>query len=298
MSPSSLGFRPASPPTEPDAAGGVAGSLTLAVARHGDRSGPVRTEHRGVLRLMKALYLDDSGQVTYVIVNPGGAYFGEAYALDVEVRPGASLLLSSQGATRIHRTPGDPAVQRAEFRVGEGARLEYVPDQTIAYRDADYRQATTLVVASDAQAFMGEVVTPGWDPEGARFTYAGMRLRLDVRAAGRGLVCTDNVRITPASIGADIDGIGYLEGASHMGSALAVGPQVAAASYVDAVREIVDASGLDRAAVTTGARHGVSWLMVRALADSTDALSRLVLDVNAWDRSVTTGQGRLDLRRY
>lgn len=298
MSPSSLGFRPAASPTEPDAAGGVAGSLTLAVARHGERSGPVHTGHRGVLRLMKALYLDDSGQVTYVIVNPGGAYFGEAYAIDVEVRPGANLLLASQGATRIYRTPNEPAVQRAEFRVGEGARLEYVPEQTIAYRDADYRQATTLVVASDAQAFIGEIVTPGWDPEGKPFTYASMRLRLDVRAAGGGRVCTDNVRITPASIGADLAGIGYMEGASHMGSALVVGPQVAASSYVDAVRDIVDASGLDRAGVTTGARHGVSWLMVRALADSTDALTALVLSVNEWDRSVTTGQRRLDLRRY
>ena len=233
-----------------------------------------------------------------MIVSPGGAYFGEAYAIDVNVLPGAHLLVASQGATRIYRTPNEPATQRAEFRVGEGARLEYVPEQTIAYRDADYRQSTTLRVASDAQAFVGEIVTPGWDPDGARFTYASMRLNFDVRTLEGGLVCGDNVRLVPASIGEDIDGIGYLEGASHLGSVLVVGPQVAAASYVDAVREIVDASGLERVGVTVGTRHGVSWLMVRALADSTDALTALVYDVNAHDRGVATGQGRLDLRRY
>jgi hypothetical protein len=38
--------------------------------------------------------------------------------------------------------------------------------------------------------------------------------------------------------------------------------------------------------------------MVRALADSTDELNDMILAVNQLDRSVTTGQSRLDLRRY
>nr|NLD41206.1 urease accessory protein UreD [Actinomycetales bacterium] len=291
MSSSTLGFRAA-----PKSEGGYAGTLFLSVARRGGRTQPVRTEHGGVLRLMKPLYLDDSGQLTYVVVNPGGAYFGEACRFEVEVAPSSHLLLSSQGATRIYRTPEDPAVQDASFTVGAGGRFEYVPDQTIAYRDADYRQTTSLVVAPDAQAFVGEIVTPGWDPDGKPFTYTGMRLRLGVRHEDGGLVCADNVRIVPADIGSEIDGDGYMESASHMGSVLVVGPHTADPSYVERVRELV---GPDmRAGVTTGSRHGVSWLMVRALADSTDALYRLILDVNEHDRSVTTGQGRLDLRRY
>ena len=89
------------------------------------------------------------------------------------------------------------------------------------------------------------------------------------------LVCADNVRIVPGEIGAAIEGIGYMEGASHMGNVLILGQHVDEA-YVDAVRELVDASGLARAGVTSGARHGSPWVMVRALASSTDALSALV----------------------
>lgn len=289
---SALGFRAAVRPTD-----GYAGSLFLAAARSGDRSHPVRTESRGVLRLMRPLYLDDSGQVAFYVINPGGAYFGETVRMDVEVLPGASLLLSSQGATRIYRTPHAPAVQEAGFVVGEGARLEYVPDQVIAYRDADYRQVTTITVAPDAQAYFEEIITPGWDPDGTPFTYTGMRLRTDVRTAEGALVCADNVRVVPATIGAAIDGLGYLEGESHMGSVLVVGPQTAADGYVDAVRAIVDASGVERAGVTAGSRHGISWVMVRALGPSTDALTALNRSINQHDRSVTTGQGRIDLRR-
>ncbi|WP_432557374.1 urease accessory protein UreD [Granulicoccus sp. GXG6511] len=292
MTPPSLGFR--SPAA---VAGEAAGSLSLSVARRGDRTHPTRTVSAGVLRLMRALYLDDSGQITYIVINPGGAYFGETYRIDVDVQPGAHLLLANQGATRIYRTPEAPAVQVGAFTVGAGSRLEYMPDQTIAYREADYRQTTTLTVAPDAQAFFGEIITPGWDPEGARFTYAGMRLRIDVHTDG-GLVCTDNLRITPATIGPAINGIGYMEGFSHLGSALVLGRHVASPDYTDAVRGLVESCGLDRVGVTAGERHGVAWLMVRALAGSTDALSALLLDLNELDRFHTTGQGRLDLRRY
>ena len=101
---SSLGFRAYASGLD-----AYAGTMNLSVGRSGDRSRPVRTESAGVLRLMKPLHLDDSGQVAYFVVNPGGAYFSEACRMDVEVLPGASLLLSSQGATRIYRTPRGPA---------------------------------------------------------------------------------------------------------------------------------------------------------------------------------------------
>lgn len=291
MSQASLGFRRA-------VQGDVAGSVNLSVARYGERTRPVKAESDGVLRLMHPLALDDSGQVAYILVSPGGAYFGETYRMAIDVQDGANLLLASQGATRIYRTPGDPAVQEAAFTLGSGSRLEYVPDQTIAYRDADYRQFTTVNAAPDAQAFFGEIVTPGWDPDDTNFTYAGMHLRIDVHPGESArLVLTDNVRIRPGLIGDAINGLGYLEGSTHMGSVLVLGQHTAGA-YVERVREIVDGFDTVRAGITSGARHGVAWLMVRALADSTDVLNRLVLDINAHDRAVTTGQARLDLRRY
>lgn len=289
MTPTSLGFAKATPNE-------VAGSLRLSVARRGARTHPVTTESFGVLRLLQPHYLDDSGQVTYILVNPGGAYFGEEYRLNVDVLQDASLLLTSQGATRIYRTPQRPATQHAEFALGAGARLEYLPDQTIAYRDADYRQITRVKTHPTSQAFFGEIVTPGWDPDDVRFTYAGMRLRLEVHCEG-GFVCIDNVNIRPADLGPAISGIGHLEGASHLGSALIIGPHTSG-RYADAVREVVDARSNIKAGVTSGTRHEVSWVMVRALAHSTDQLSALLRDVNELDRSITTGQGRLDLRRY
>lgn len=291
MSPSPLGFKAAS-------IGEIAGSLTLDVASRGARTEPVRVEHQGVLRLMKPLYLDDSGQLTYIVVNPGGAYFGEKYRLEIGLEPGSSLVLATQGATRIHRTPVAPAVQEASFRLADGSRLEYLPEQTIAYKDADYQQYTTIVAAPTAQGFFSEVITPGWDPDGSRFTYAGMHLRNEVRSEDGRLVCIDNLRIRPAMIGHVISQLGYLEQHSHLGSVLVVGPHTDLADYDERLRDVLDGCGQAKVGLTRGARHGVTWVMVRALANSTDELNRLIGAMNELDRSVTTGQPRVDLRRY
>lgn len=287
----SLGFRRAAPKE-------VAGSLHLVIGRSGNRSVPLLKQGEGLLRVMNALYLDDSGQVTYIVINPGGAYFGEHYRYDIEVTEGANLLLASQGATRIYRTPVRPAVQRAVFLLAADSRLEYVPNQTIAYRDADYRQKVTYQVDPSARLFTSEVVTPGWDPDLANFTYTGMHLRAEVvRSDSQQAVCTDNVQLRPERVGGGISGVGYTEGASHMGSVLVVGPH-ATAEYLDRVRDILDDHPKLRAGATRGERHGVCWVMVRALGDSTGSLDHLFGDVNTFDRSVTTGQGPLNLRHY
>ena len=140
---------------------------------------------------MRPHYLDGSGQVCYVLVNPGGAYLGaDLYVIDVEVADGAKLLLATQSATKIYRTPGSFAEQRMRLRLGEGARLELAPDQVIAYREASYRQNTCATVRPSSSLIMAEIVTPGWSPDGAAFRYEELRLRtgehLFVARAGEG----------------------------------------------------------------------------------------------------------------
>jgi urease accessory protein len=41
------------------------------------------------------------------MVNPGGAYLGaDVFVIEVEVEAGADLLLTTQSATKVYRTPG------------------------------------------------------------------------------------------------------------------------------------------------------------------------------------------------
>lgn len=277
----------------------IAGTVVLVVEPQGARSGPTITENSGVFRLLQPLYLDDSGQVMYMIVSYGGAYFAEEYHIEVTARERAHLLVSTQGATRIHRTVDRPAVQRMAIHLEANSRVEYVPDRTIAYKDSSYLQDTVIHTAPSAQGFFGDIITSGWDPQNKRFTYSDLHLKTAVRAEGsEGHVLIDNLRLQPSSIGDSIEELGYLEGFSHMGSLLILGTHIDE-DYADEVRQITARYANAQAGTTRGTRHGVSWLMVRALANSTQELSNMLLDLNEFDRRITgTGQARLNLRRY
>lgn len=249
--------------------------------------------------MLRPHYLDESGQVCYVVVNPGGAYLGaDLFLIDVEVQDGADLLLTTQSATKVYRTPGSFAEQRMAVRLGEGARLELMPDQLIAYREASYRQHTHITVRPSSSLVMAEVVTPGWSPDGAAFRYEEVRLRNDIRVEGRHgsrLLALDNLLIRPPA--GDVTGMGFMEGFSHVGSLLVVDPRVdqALADHLHALTLDHDA----RAGVSlTRTALGTTGLVLRALSNSTGELNHLLAACTSLLRKRWHGQEPLNLRKH
>ena len=286
------------------------GQLRLSVAAREGRSYAARQFHEGALRIMRPHYLDDSGQVTYTVINPGGAYFGaDTYLMDVELAEGASLALTTQSATKVYRTPQGPASQHLSVRLGPGSVLEYIPDQLIVYRGGSYLQKTLVEMDPTASLLLAEVVTPGWSPSGESFAYDELRMRTEVRvfapqeephttvARARRLV-VDQLRIRPGEH-EDVTGMGFMEGNSHTGQLLIADRRLDAAIY-ERLTEVVDASrthsGITRAG--TGAVQGVRCVCIRSLARSTEdiaALHRTVADVL---RREWRGQDPVFLRKY
>lgn len=275
------------------------GELRLRITERAGRSVASRQFHEGALRVLRPHYLDQSGQVCYVMVNPGGAYLGaDLFLIEVEVEDGADLLLTTQSATKIYRTPESFAEQRMTLRLGEGARLELVPDQLIAYRQASYRQVSHISLRPTSCLVMAEVITPGWSPDGAAFRYEELRLRNEIRVeTGQGskLLALDNLLIRPPL--GDVTGMGFMEGYSHLGSLIVVDPRVN--------QELADQ--LDRTARDYEACSGVSLtisvagttgLVMRSLSNSTRELNELLGACTALLRKRWHGQEPLNLRKY
>ncbi|WP_427116525.1 urease accessory protein UreD [Pseudarthrobacter scleromae] len=275
------------------------GELQLVISERRGRSVASHQYHRGALRVLRPHYLDDSGQVCYVVVNPGGAYLGaDLFLLDVEVGDSASLLLTTQSATKVYRTPGSYAEQRMAVRLGEGARLELMPDQLIAYREASYRQHTHITVRPSSSLVMAEVVTPGWSPDGAAFRYEEVRLRTSIRVEGPDgtrLLALDNLLIRPPA--GDVTGLGFMEGFSHVGSLLVVDPRVdqALADDLHALAQDHDArTGIS----LTRTASGTTGLVLRALSNSTGELNNLLAACTSLLRKRWHGQEPLNLRKH
>ena len=275
------------------------GELELQVAVRAGKSVATHQYHRGALRVLRPHYLDESGQVCYVVVNPGGAYLGaDLYVLDVEVGDGADLLLTTQSATKIYRTPGSFAEQRMSVRLGEGSRLELAPDQVIAYREASYRQATHITVRPTSSLVMAEVVTPGWSPDGASFRYEELRLRNEIlveTGEGSRLLALDNLLVRPPLD--DVTGTGFMEGYSHLGSLVVVDARVDQA-LADELHQLAEKFDAYTGVSLSATMDGITALVLRSLSNSTEKLNTLLGGCSGLLRQRWYGQAPLNLRKY
>ncbi|PZP26299.1 MAG: urease accessory protein [Kocuria rhizophila] len=231
------------------------------MAPRAGRSVAVRQFHRGSLRVLRPHYLDASGQVTYAVVNPGGGYLdGDRYRTNLALEPGADLLLTTQSATKVYRSPRDHTLQETDVRLGADSRLEYLPDQLIAYRDARYDQVTR--VAMEPSASLVPVVV-------------------------------DNLLLEPGAHG--LDGLGFFEGYTHVGSLLVIDPRADDAALADVRTLLTERSGHLRAGATATPVPGMA---VRVLGRSTPEVSEAIEAVGNLLRERWFGQGAVNLRKY
>ena len=123
-----------------------------------DRGGTrARSRHHGPMRVLASLYPEGPHICHHVLVHPpGGLVGGDTLELALTLAPGSHALITTPGATRFYRSAGEPAVQRIDARLAPGARLEWLPQETICHAAtlADNRLSFSL----DAGAEM-----IGWD---------------------------------------------------------------------------------------------------------------------------------------
>ena len=280
-----------------DSGQAATGELRLRVARHGGLSVAEQQFHQGGLSVMRSQHLDESGQVCYAVINSGGGYLDDdLYVLDLDVGANASLLLTSQSATKVYRTPTAPACQMTRARLEAGAVLESLPDQIIVYRDGMYRQDCVVEMDPAATYLAGEVITAGWSPDGSDFAYQSLELRTAVtitESAGPRLALVDNLILRPQA--AEMPATGLMDGHTHLGSFLVVDRRVDA-DLVDEAFEICQ--GYEPAVHAGVTLAGGPSLVMRALGGSTGDLTALILDLDAMVRRHWLGQNRANLRKH
>ena len=150
---------------------------------------------RAPVHLIKP-YLDAGVLVLNVVKPTAGLLAGDRLRVDVTVEPGASLLLTTPAATRVHAMPAGWAQTEQRFRVGAGARLEYWPELLILQGGARYRQQTTIDLAAGGELLYFETVAPGRVASGEIFAYEELRWETDLRFAGR-LMARERYLIRP-----------------------------------------------------------------------------------------------------
>lgn len=246
---------------------GRAGGARLAFERVGKRT-VVRTAlAHSPLRLLTPR---NHGHAAWVYTSSlgGGLVDGDHLSLELDVAEGATALLSSQGATRVYRSPRG-CRNEVSARVASGAMLVLAPDPTMCFAGARYSQRQDVQLAPGASLVVMDLLTAGRSANGERWAFTHFSSTLRVHREGRALV-DERWLLDPAQ-GPLPERLGRFDA---LGTVLLVGPAVGSAREALAARvgalPVTPRAGL----VCSASPLGPEALMLRAAASSSELLLR------------------------
>lgn len=134
---------------------------------HGTRA---LDRHEGPLRVLRRLYPEGPGICHHVLVHPpGGIVGGDVLALEARLESRCHALITTPGATRFYRSAGDTSTQSVQATLAEGARLEWLPMESIAYSACQAHNQLRFSLAPGAEMIGWDLLALGLPAAGQAF---------------------------------------------------------------------------------------------------------------------------------
>ncbi len=145
------------------------GHLQLTYTSDGKRT-TVHDRHSGPLRILQSLYPEGTQTCHNVIVHPpAGIAGGDELVIDATLGEQAHALITTPGATRFYKSNGQMAQQTATVRVAAGARLEWLPLETICHPRVWAENRMRFELAPGAEMIGWDVLALGLPASGEAF---------------------------------------------------------------------------------------------------------------------------------
>lgn len=253
------------------------GHLKLDYRRDGERTIAL-DRHHGPLRVLQRLYPEGDAVCHHVLVHPpGGIVGGDILEVDAHLTPGSHALITTPGATRFYRSAGDEAVQAVRIQVDDGARLEWLPLETLAYQGCHARNQMRFELAPGAEMMGWDILALGLPAANQAFddpAYPQGRYTQEIELPGvwleRGTVAATDARLLNSPLG--------WAGHRVMGTLWLATGQAMPRPLRDTLLEHARAIHQDHAlAATSGSSSPHDQVIVlRALADRVEPLMSLL----------------------
>jgi len=160
--------------------------------------------HEGPLRVLQRLYPEGPGICHHVLVHPpGGIVGGDVLELDARLDGGCHALITTPGATRFYRSAGDISVQQVRCRLAEGARLEWLPMESIAFSACLAHNRLGFELAPGAEMIGWDLLALGLPAAGQAFERGRFLQELELPGAWleRGRIDAADSRLLDSPLG-------------------------------------------------------------------------------------------------
>ncbi|MEN3290726.1 MAG: urease accessory protein [Bradyrhizobium sp.] len=181
---------------------------------------------------------EDHGLSAMFVNTAGGIAGGDRFAIEIAAGEGTRLTLTTAAAEKVYRAPAKPAALDISLKVGAGAHLSWLPQETILFDRARIARTIDIDLDVSASLLLCEIFVFGRTAMGETMREGSFVDRWRVRRGGR-LVFAETVRLT-GDIGGKLAQSAIAKGGAAIGTALIVPGD---AALVDRIREHADAFG-------------------------------------------------------
>ena len=191
---------------------------------------------------LRVLFPDEAGEPlpTAAIVNTGGGIVGgDRLRLAVTVAARGRARVIQSAAEKVYRSKGPEARVATTLSLGEGAWLEWLPQETILFDGARLRRQLKVEIGPGGRLLAAEMLVFGRLARGERLTHGLLHDAWEIREAGR-LIWADALHL--AEPGAALAQAPAFGGATTVATLVYCGPD--AQAQVPGVRAVAEAAGV------------------------------------------------------
>ena len=168
------------------------GEARIAVKLRGGVTAIDRLYQSGCAKMRLPKTHGDDAQA--VLINTsGGLTGGDRIEWGVELADRTSLVVTTQACERIYRSTGEDAVVSVDLEIGAGARLAWLPQETILFDRSRFERTLSVEMASDSRLLLVEPIIFGRAAMDETVNAAFYRDRWRIRRGGA-LIHGDDLR--------------------------------------------------------------------------------------------------------
>lgn len=247
------------------------GTLDLVYAQRRGITQPIHNLAQAPLKIQRPFHPEGAVCHSVLLHTAGGIVGGDRLTIRARLEPESHALLTTAAASKLYRSNGFEAQQRVHLDVGAGACVEWLPQESIVFDGAVYRQDLRVELAPDAWWFGWELTRLGRSARGERFVQGNWRSHTEVWRQGQPLwIDRQWLPGNPAWL----DSPHGLHGRSLVGSFAVVGQPIAP-------ELVAEARALWQGRGEVGVTRLMAGMLCRYRGDSTEEARAWMLRV--WD---------------